>query len=194
MDAFHELCISIKLWLDAQLPGGALGVLFFIGLCFDGILRRLGFVQWCTERVGSKLAGEIVSSGPTVLLTTFWGWATTGIFVLDTAAVGFLEGVFGPAILAAIANRPKPPNSTAVGLALVLLFLPGCAAFGNFAKTVDDVAKDACALYFGEKAGISIRDAAKIYCSTREALDPWIEEIKAGQRRAGARASAALEE
>lgn len=112
LDAFRAFCLSMKEGLDAAFPGGAHTVLLFIGMAIDESLRRAGFVRWCSDRVGSNIAAEILSSGPTVVIVTLWGWMTTGQFILNEAGVAFVEGVLGPAFLAYLANRkpPSPPS------------------------------------------------------------------------------------
>lgn len=64
--------------------------------------------------------------------------------------------------------------------------LLGCAAWKPAARTVNDLARDACVLYFGpQMAGLSIEDVARTACSTRKQIDPFLREILAGQQRAG---------
>lgn len=57
------------------------------------------------------------------------------------------------------------------------------------ARTVNDVARDLCAIFFSEKQGISFEDAAKTVCTTREVLDPFIREVLKAQQAAGAAAA-----
>jgi len=72
-----------------------------------------------------------------------------------------------------------------LGLALAVT---GCAGAKPVIRTINDIAKDACALFFSEKQGISIEDAARGICATREVLDPFIREILKAQQLAGASA------
>jgi hypothetical protein len=72
---------------------------------------------------------------------------------------------------------------------LVSLFvMTSCAGALPVVRTIDDMARDMCAKFFGEKNGISLEDAARTYCQTREDLDPWIgpllEAQKAGEKAA----------
>ena len=50
------------------------------------------------------------------------------------------------------------------------------------ARTVNDIARDACALFFSQQQGISFEDAARGVCSVREVLDPFIREILKAQQ------------
>lgn len=83
----------------------------------------------------------------------------------------------------------KLPPLTLVTLALVCLGLSGCANWKPAARTVNDVARDLCSLFFAEKQGISVEQAAELACETREQLDPWIAEVLAAKQAAGAAAT-----
>lgn len=74
-------------------------------------------------------------------------------------------------------------------IVIAIVIATGCAILKPALRTVDDIAREACALYFAELQGISARDAARAYCATREALDPFIREILAAQRVAGAQSA-----
>lgn len=52
-----------------------------------------------------------------------------------------------------------------------------CSSVKPIARTVNDVARDLCAIFFSEKQGISFEDAAREVCSKREVLDPFIREV-----------------
>lgn len=75
----------------------------------------------------------------------------------------------------------------AFALTLVLGHMTAsCSAVKPVARTVNDVARDLCSMFFSEKEGISFEDAARGACSTREVLDPFIREVlKAKQAAAG---------
>jgi hypothetical protein len=60
------------------------------------------------------------------------------------------------------------------------------------ARTVDDIARSLCSKYHEEAYGISLDEAAKLYCHTREAYAPWIDAALAGVT-AGASAKAGVE-
>lgn len=62
-------------------------------------------------------------------------------------------------------------------LTLVLGHVTSCSSAKPIARTVNDVARDLCAIFFSEKQGISFEDAAREACSKREVLDPFIREV-----------------
>lgn len=64
-----------------------------------------------------------------------------------------------------------------------------CADVKPVARTVNDVARDLCAMFFSERQGISFDDAARGICATREVLDPFIREALRAQQIAGAAAT-----
>ena len=70
-----------------------------------------------------------------------------------------------------------------------LLFASCGGSFKPIARTVNDVAKELCSMFFAERQKVSIEEAAKVACETREQLDPWIEQILAAQKAAGAAAT-----
>lgn len=75
--------------------------------------------------------------------------------------------------------------------ALAFAALTSCNGVKPVIRTVNDIAKEACALFFAEKQGISVEEAARGICATREVLDPFIREILKAQQVAGAAAGAA---
>lgn len=70
----------------------------------------------------------------------------------------------------------------------VALLLSSCSNWKPAARTVNDVARDLCSMFFAESQGISIEQAAETACKTREQLDPWLREILAAKQTAGAAA------
>ena len=82
-------------------------------------------------------------------------------------------------------------SNRTLALLLVLAAVPGaamvsCSSVKPAARTVNDVARDLCSMFFSEKEGISFEDAARGACSTREVLDPFIREVlKAKQAATG---------
>lgn len=84
-----------------------------------------------------------------------------------------------------------PPTLSLRGLAVAFgcLILVSCASAKPVVRTVNDLAFEACQIYFGQKNSISLEDAAKTFCDTQEKLKPWLDEILAAQQRAGAKAS-----
>jgi hypothetical protein len=94
-------------------------------------------------------------------------------------------------------GKPKDPEGPrsrkSVGLAggalmFALLLLTGCA-FWKDAKPVlrdtNDIARSLCAQFFGEKQGISVVDAAKKFCETRDDFAPWIDSALAAKQAGG---------
>lgn len=76
---------------------------------------------------------------------------------------------------------------------LLVACLGGCASFKPVVRTADDLAQEACALFFGDKQGIDIEAAAKAYCATRQAWAPFINPILAAEKQGGALALKARE-
>lgn len=71
---------------------------------------------------------------------------------------------------------------TVVGL---LLMLPSCANWKPIARTTNDVARALCGQFFGEKQGISVEEAAKKFCETRDDLAPWLDTVLAAKQAGG---------
>lgn len=73
---------------------------------------------------------------------------------------------------------------------LLAVGLIGCGSgLGPVLSSVDAVARALCAAHYGEKQGMSVEDAARAYCATREAWQPWIGPALQAQK-AGAKAAA----
>lgn len=72
------------------------------------------------------------------------------------------------------------------------LTLAGCSGVKPVARTVNDIAREACELFFAEQQGMSI-DVARDVCAAREVVDPFIREILAAQKAAGTEASPAAQ-
>lgn len=70
-------------------------------------------------------------------------------------------------------------------LPLLLLLCAGCAEMKPIARTVNDVARDLCAIFYGKREGISIDEAARTFCATEKQLGPWIDEVLSAEQRAG---------
>lgn len=109
----------------------------------------------------------------------------------------------GPAVVGAhrIAKELKGSGGLPLSSGALLVVLAvglggstigGCAAAKPIVRTVDNLAQEACALYFGEQIGLSFEDALRTYCQTREALDPFVEAILAAQQEAGPQAAQKL--
>jgi hypothetical protein len=71
------------------------------------------------------------------------------------------------------------------------LTLSGCANWKPAARTANDLAADFCALSVAELQGISLEQALETACNTHEKLKPWIDELLAAQKAAGAKAGLA---
>ena len=67
------------------------------------------------------------------------------------------------------------------------VWLSSCAEFKPVAKTVNDVARDLCAIFYGKKQGISVEDAAKAFCATEKQIAPFLDEVLSAEQRAGAK-------
>lgn len=66
----------------------------------------------------------------------------------------------------------------------------GCSGVKPVARTVNDIAREACELFFSEQQSMSI-DVARDVCAAREVVDPFIREILAAQKAAGTEAAPA---
>jgi hypothetical protein len=73
-------------------------------------------------------------------------------------------------------------------LPLVLcVVLSSCSGVKPVARTVNDIAREACELFFAEQQGMSM-DVARDVCAARDVLDPFVREILSAQKAAGAEA------
>ena len=75
-------------------------------------------------------------------------------------------------------------------LALCLLLLTGCAMFKSVARTANDVARDACAVFGAqnpEALGMSVED----FCAIQRNVDPFLDAILSAQKLSAAKLSAA---
>lgn len=88
------------------------------------------------------------------------------------------------------ATKPtsKLPPLTIVTLALVCLGLSGCANWKPAARTANDLAAELCALTVSELQGLSFEDAMRTACDTHEKVKPFLDELLAAQKAAGAKA------
>ena len=75
---------------------------------------------------------------------------------------------------------------------VLALALSSCAGMKPVARTVNDIARGACELFFAEQQGMAI-DVARDVCAAREVLDPFIREILSAQKAAGAEATPAAQ-
>jgi hypothetical protein len=74
------------------------------------------------------------------------------------------------------------------------LSVSGCSEAKPMARTVNDVARELCAIFFSERQAISVEDAARGICSTREVLDPFIREVLKAQHAAGMQATPVVQD
>lgn len=71
-------------------------------------------------------------------------------------------------------------------LAALLVASTGCTKALTVLRTVDDVARNLCAIYYADAVGFSIEEAAETVCREEKRLKPFLDEVLAGQQRAGA--------
>ncbi len=95
--------------------------------------------------------------------------------------------------MAARRSRSKTPLSLVLASAALSGIL-SCADAKPVARTVNDIARDLCAVFFSERQGISFDDAARGICSTREVLDPFIREVLKAQQAAGTAAAGSAQD
>lgn len=64
-------------------------------------------------------------------------------------------------------------------LVATIFLLNGCAWWQKTGKpivsSVDDIARSMCAMFYGERMGISPEQALETYCKLREQWAPWID-------------------
>jgi len=83
-------------------------------------------------------------------------------------------------------RRGGPP---AVGAGILVFMLSGCASLKPTIQTVNDLAIEACTIFYADRDSILFEDARRI-CHDLDVLQPFIEEITKAQKAAGARAQA----
>lgn len=100
-----------------------------------------------------------------------------GLFALVTS---------GPAVIGGwriVKETKGEGGATSKASSLTLLFvcggigLGGCSVVKPVVKTVDDVAKDLCAIHYGEEFGVSFDEAARKYCELRKDWAPFIDPL-----------------
>lgn len=75
-----------------------------------------------------------------------------------------------------------------LAFALAALSLSGCAGWKPVAKTANDLAAEFCALTVSDIQGISFEQALETACDTHEKVKPFLDELLAAQKVAGAKA------
>lgn len=73
------------------------------------------------------------------------------------------------------------------------LALSACSGGIPAPKTINDVARAACAAYFARTQGISVEDAARIICAIPEVLAPFLLAAQNGEQTAGPEAELAAQ-
>ena len=130
---------------------------------------------------------------PAAIIGTLYGLLGTGADPWPTLKAMLL------ALLAPVVHRIAARYKGQVGavtkatapLLVCLLLLPsGCASWKPVARTTNDVARVLCGEFFGEKQGLSVEEAAKKFCETRDDLEPWIDAVLAAKREAAPKAQA----
>lgn len=74
---------------------------------------------------------------------------------------------------------------------LTLVALMGCSSMKPGARTVVEAGRILCETFFAERAGVSVEDAARLYCATDKQLRPFLDQALAAQQAAGAAAAPA---
>lgn len=87
---------------------------------------------------------------------------------------------------------PPTPHRLALAGALALA-LGACSGGFPPPKTVNDVARAACAAYFSRLQGISVEDAARVICAVPEVLAPFLRAQQSGEAQAGPEAELAAQ-
>jgi hypothetical protein len=70
-------------------------------------------------------------------------------------------------------------------LAPLALAFVACTSGFPQPKTVNDVARAACAAYFSRTQGMSVEDAARAICTVSEVLAPFLRAQQTGEAQAG---------
>lgn len=105
-----------------------------------------------------------------------YSWQTSLILVVYAAATG------GPGAVGVYRIGKETFKKTAkVTAALLLLALPlglsACAEVKPYLRTANDYAPSVCAAFFSQKQGISVEQAAELFCKTQKQLQPWIDQL-----------------
>ena len=74
----------------------------------------------------------------------------------------------------------------------MLVVAPSCAWWAenkgdvkSVVNTVDDIAQSLCGVFYGDKMNISVQDAVRTFCDTRDKFAPWIDLVLAGAKAGG---------
>lgn len=159
--------------------------IFFAAYC----IRRWKPTWW--KKLTMDSSSDLIQSIPVVLIGLIAGGATpleveyTALSSLVAIGIhhllklspakyrGAVKDIAGEAADKWLEAK-KRASLTGLFLLSSCLLLTGCPMFVKTIKTADDAAKMACEIFFAERQGISIKEAAAAYCATREALEPWL--------------------
>lgn len=163
-----------------------------MNLANEAIIVRtlIGAILGLLVNFGVKLSGVQVES---ILALS------DAVIPLAMAVIGALSArskVDGPKTAAAkqatidkLIGAEKVPSRRAPAVSgvffLVLLALPGCAAFQSakpVLQTADAVAQQACAVFFGERNRMSVEEAAEAFCAAKEQYQPWLDAVLRAER------------
>lgn len=202
LTALHPLLpwslLTLAIWLSVYLLRRYVPLLWELPAALS--LREIAFAKLPDLKPALSALWTVWQGLPSILLGALVGAWQLGS---DPGAAwkGAAAGALAPALhhlLKALpfipyrgelgAKSKLPPASGSFVLAL-LLVTPGCANWKPSARTVNDVARELCSLFFAERQSISIEEAAETACETREQLDPWIEQVLAAKQTAGAAAT-----
>lgn len=98
----------------------------------------------------------------------------------------------GKALQGVFLDARQVVESRAVGvvgaagiIALIASLFAGCATAKPVVRTINDIAYEACGLFYAERQGISTERALEDVCSKRDVWHRFVDEITAAQQRAG---------
>lgn len=103
--------------------------------------------------------------------------ATRALFAVLTMGVGAM-GVHG-ALAASPLKYGGGPSAVLLAIGLSIAAPTGCAEGRIVARGANDIARDLCALHYGQREGISLDDAARTFCQD---LRPWLDLVLRAQR------------
>lgn len=102
--------------------------------------------------------------------------ALRALFAVLTMGIGAM-GIHGAAKASPLSYGGGP--SAVLLCALALPALTGCTEGKVIARGANDIARDLCALHYGQREGISLDDAARTFCQD---LRPWLDLVLRAQR------------
>jgi hypothetical protein len=203
LTALHPLLpwglLTLAIWLSAYVFRKLVPKLWELPAALA--LRESAFQRFPDLRPALSFLWSVWQGLPSVLLGALVGAWQLGS---DPGAAwkGAIAGALAPAlhhVLKALPFIPYrgelggtsrvPPLPPGFVLVLALGLLQSCSNWKPAARTVNDVARELCSLFFAERQSISLEEAAKTACETREQLDPWIEQVLAAKQAAGAAAT-----